>query len=265
MIRVEGLWHHYGIRPVLRDVSFTVETGELVVILGPNGTGKSTLLGCLGGINWPIRGSVAFDGVKRRESIEGERSIRKRVAYLPDDDWLPTDVTGREYVVAIGQLYGVDDFRVFVHADRLMSLFNLVEKQDSLIGDYSTGQRKKITLASALITEAPYLLLDEPFSGGLDPAGILAVKRVLKRLADDNAVTVVMTTPVPEIVEELADRVAVLRGGELVAYESPEGIKKLAGKERLEDALSRLMYPDSMDGVAAYLEGEQARATEAAS
>ncbi|TWT94861.1 putative ABC transporter ATP-binding protein YxlF [Botrimarina colliarenosi] len=256
MIRVDSVWHHYGIRPVLKDVSFTVETGELVVILGPNGTGKSTLLGCLGGILSPIRGSIAFHGVNRRESVEGEREIRKRVAYLPDDAWMPRDVTGREYLIAIGRLYGVDDFRAFEHVNRLLALFHLGTKQDALIGGYSTGQRKKLALAGTLIAETPYLLLDEPFSGGLDPAGIQAVKKVLKKLADDQGITVVITTPVPEIIEELADRVVVLRDGSVVAYETPAGIKQLAGESRLDDALTRLMYPETMDGIDQYMRDE---------
>ncbi len=256
MIRVEGLWHHYGVRPILRDVSLTVETGELVVLLGPNGTGKSTLLGCLGGVLWPQRGQVAFDGIKRRQSAEEEYELRKRVAYLPDGAWMPGDATGREYLLAIGRLYEIDDFRLFDHADRLLSLFHLADKQNVAIDGYSTGQRKKIAIASSLITEAPFLLLDEPFSGGLDPAGIMAVKRVLKRLADDQRVTVVITTPVPEIIEELASRVAVLRDGELIAYDTPDALKRLAGEAKLDDALGRLMYPESMDGIEEYLDSE---------
>ena len=229
-----------------------METGQLVVILGPNGMGKSTLLGCLAGVLWPQRGFVEFDGVKRRESVAGERAIRQRLAYMPDESWIPSDMTGREYLVAVGRLYGIDDFRVFEHADKLLALFHLTEKQDALVSNYSTGQRKKIAIASALITEAPYLLLDEPFSGGLDPAGILAVKRVLRSLADDQNVTVVMTTPVPEIIEELADRIAVLRDSTVIAYDSPEALKRQAGETKLDAALGRLMYPESVDGIADY-------------
>lgn len=254
MIRVEGLWHHYGVRPILEDLSFTVETGELVVLLGPNGTGKSTLLGCLAGVLWPQCGYVAFDGVRRRESVEGERAIRQKTFYLTDDPWLPFDVTGREYLLAIARLYEVDEFRAFEHADRLLALFHLVGKQDAPVRSYSTGQKKKIGLASALITEAPYLLLDEPFSGGLDPAGIFALKQVLKRLATDRDVTVVMTTPVPEIVAELADRVAVIRDRRIVAFDTPAGLVSLADEARLDAALNRLMYPDSDNGLRSYFD-----------
>ncbi|QDT70324.1 putative ABC transporter ATP-binding protein YxlF [Planctomycetes bacterium MalM25] len=253
MIRVENLWHHYGVRPILRDVCFTVETGELVVLLGPNGMGKSTLLGCLAGVLWPQRGHVEFDGVRRRQSVQEEHALRKRIAYLPDDSWLPMQKTGREFLLAVGQLYDLDGFRLFDHADRLLSLFQLTEKADAAISGYSTGQRKKIALASALITEAPYLLLDEPFSGGLDPAGILALKTVLKRLSEESDRTIVMTTPVPELVEELADRVAIIREGELTAFDTQQGLIEKAGVgDSLERALQELTFPDVLAGLESY-------------
>src|SRR5437868_6538916 len=85
---------------------------------------------------------------------------------------------------------------------------------DSPTRTYSAGQQKKISLCSALVTEAKVLLLDEPFSGGLDPSGILALKHVLRRLAQDGG-TILMTTPVPELVDELADRLIILRDGEI--------------------------------------------------
>lgn len=253
MIRVENLWHHYGVRPILREVSLQINTGELVVLLGPNGMGKTTLLGCMAGVLWPQRGHVAFDGVQRRQSAKEERDLRERIAYLPDDAWLPGNRTGREFLLAVGRLYEIDDFRLFDHADRLLKLFHLQDKQDSVINGYSTGQKKKIALASALITECPYLLLDEPFSGGLDPAGILAMKKVLKRLAEDERVTVVMTTPVSELVRDLAHRVAVIRDGKVATYGTPNELLELSGKDNLDDALGALMYPESIDDFEEYL------------
>jgi ABC-2 type transport system ATP-binding protein len=255
MIVVKDLWHHYDLRPVLKNISLEIQTGELVVLLGPNGMGKTTLLGCLAGVLWPQRGHVEFDGVRRRKSIHEERELRKQIAYLPDDAWLPMRKTGREFLVAVGKLYDIDGFRLFDHVDRLLRLFQLDDKADANISSYSTGQRKKISLASALVTEAPYLLLDEPFSGGLDPAGILALKTVLKRLRDEGNRTIVMTTPVPELVEELADRVAVIRDGKLCAFDTPAGLVRIAGASgSLEQALQTLSFPDALAGIEGYFE-----------
>jgi len=257
MIRVVDVTHHYGIRPILKKINFEIKTGEVVVAVGPNGMGKTTLLGVLAGVLWPHSGYVEFDGVRRRESVESERELRKKMVYLPDHVWLPKSRTGREFILAAGRLYGIDDLRLFDHADRLLRLFELSEQGEQPIYSYSAGQLKKISLCSALITEAPYLLLDEPFSGGLDPSGILALKRVLQRLAQRNDVTIVMTTPVPELVEELADRIAIIRDGQLTAFDTADGLRRLTGTDgSLAEVLQRILNPETLANIDYYFERE---------
>jgi ABC-type multidrug transport system ATPase subunit len=254
MIRVVDVTHHYGVRPILKNISFEVQTGEVVVV-GPNGMGKTTLLGVIAGVLWPHSGFVQIDGIARRDSVEGERELRKRIVYLPDHAWLPKARTGREFILAAGRLYGIDDLRLFDHADRLLRLFDLTEQGDQPIYGYSAGQLKKISLCSALITEAPYLLLDEPFSGGLDPSGILALKRVLQRLAQRDDVTIILTTPVPELVEELADRIAIVRDGTLAAFDTADGLRRLTGTDGpLAEVLQRLLNPATLDNIEFYFE-----------
>jgi ABC-type multidrug transport system ATPase subunit len=255
MIRVVHLTQHYGVRPVLVDVSLEIKTGELVTILGPNGMGKSTLLAAMAGILAPQEGYVEFDGVRRRNSAAGELEIRRQTAYLPDAPWLPTSRTGREFLLMVAQLYDVPVARAMDHADRLLTLLNLKAEGDRTIASYSAGQQKKIALAATLITEAKYLLLDEPFSGGLDPAGILALKRVLKRLAENEHVTVAMTTPVPELVEELSHRVAIIQEGRLDALDTVAGLRDRAGIDApLDEVLQRLIHPDTLENIDHYFE-----------
>jgi ABC-2 type transport system ATP-binding protein len=255
MIRVVDVTHHYGIRPILKGINLEIKTGEVVVVVGPNGMGKTTLLGVLAGVLWPHTGYVEIDGIKRRDSVDSERELRRKIVYLPDQCWLPKNRTGREFILAVGRLYGVDDLRLFDHADRLLRLFDLTEQGDQPIYSYSAGQLKKISLCSALITEAPYLLLDEPFSGGLDPSGIMALKRVLQRLAGRDDITIVLTTPVPELVEELADRIAIIRDGQLAAYDSADGLRRQTGVEGpLADVLQRLLNPETLANIVHYFE-----------
>lgn len=260
MIRVVDVTHHYGIRPVLKNVNLEIKTGEVVVIVGPNGMGKTTLLGVLAGMLWPHTGYVEYDGIRRRQSVDDERELRKRVVYLPDQCWLPSSRTGREYVLAVGRLYGVDDLRLFDHADRLLRLFDLSEQGDQPIYSYSAGQLKKISLCGALITEAPVLLLDEPFSGGLDPSGILALKRVLQGLAARDDVTIVLTTPVPELVEELADRIAIVRDGQITAYDTADGLRNMTGTDgSLAEVLQRLLNPETLANIEYYFARDPGR------
>ncbi len=258
MINVVNVWHHYGIKPILRDVSLTVEAGELIAIMGPNGMGKSTLLGLMGGVLWPIKGYVEIDGHRRRNSIEEEIEIRKKVLYLPDNPYLPLYNTGREFLLAVGRVYEVEEERLMDHAEQLLKLFDLHENADSPIHSYSTGQRKKIGICSALVSEASILILDEPFSGGLDSSALMALSQVLKRLADRKDVTVVMAVPVPELVESLAHKIAVITQGKILAYDSAEGLRKVAGcSGGLPDVLEKLIHPEVFDNIENYLHGRK--------
>ena len=256
MIRVVDVTHHYGVRPVLRQVSLEVRSGELVAVLGPNGMGKTTLLGVMAGVLWPLKGHVEIDGRRRRASEDDELAIRRQVAYLPDHPWLPGRRTGREFLLAVGQLYDIEIDRLIDHADRLLRLFDLEKEGDWPISNYSNGQKKKIAICATLVTEAPVLILDEPFSGGLDPSGILALKRILQRLTGDRQATVVMATPVPELVEELSQRIVVLREGQVAAFETTDGLRRLTGcAGPLADVLERLFHPQTADNIRQYFEG----------
>ncbi len=258
MIRVENVWHHYGIRPILKNVSLQVEAGQLVALMGPNGMGKSTLLVLIGGLLSPLKGYVEIDGLKRRSSIEAEKAIRKKMVYLPDQPYLPPDVTGREYVLAIGRLYDVEEQRLMEQTDKLLAVFDLDKNADSAIQSYSTGQQKKIGICAALATEAPILILDEPFSGGLDSSALLALSKILKELAERKDVTVVMAVPVPELVEPLAHKIAVIADGQILACDNADGLRKQTGcKGSLLQVLESLIHPKSQANIDSYLGKDQ--------
>ncbi|HEX3997819.1 MAG TPA: ABC transporter ATP-binding protein [Pirellulales bacterium] len=254
MIRVVDIVQHYGVRPVLKQISLDIDAGQLVVFVGPNGMGKTTLLNVMAGVLSPQRGYVEFDGLRRRGSADDEIEIRRRVVFLPDHPWLPNNFTGREFLQAVGRLYDVEDTRLMDHVERLLTVFELLKEGDWPIRSYSNGQQKKIAICSALVTEAPVLLLDEPFAGGLDPAGIMALRRILRHHVEHSGATVILTTPVPELVEELADRIVVIRDGELLAYDTPEGLRRQTRSGgSLTEALQRLIFPEAIGNIEQYL------------
>jgi ABC-2 type transport system ATP-binding protein len=252
MIELIGVTQHYSVRPVLKSISLRIEARELVVIVGPNGMGKSTLLGVIGGVLQPQHGQVIIDGHRRRSSVDEEMAIRRRAVYLPDQPWMPFQRTGREFLLSVGYLYDIPADRLMEHVNRLFELFELSSQADWRIGSYSAGQQKKLALASALVTEAPILLLDEPFSGGLDPSGLLALKRVLRHITDQGG-TVVLTSPVPEIVEEIADRIVILRNGEITAFDTLDGLRRLTNcSGSLSEIFERLMFPETVNKLQEY-------------
>ena len=117
MIELDDVTQHYGVRPVLRGISLRIERGEVVVILGPNGMGKSTLLGVMAGVLAPQRGTVMIDGKRRRGSEEEELAIRKMTVFFPIKPWLPLSQTGRDFLLAVGRLYELDEERLIEHVE----------------------------------------------------------------------------------------------------------------------------------------------------
>ncbi len=258
MIRVVDVTQHYGVKPVLKNISLDIPAGSRSVVIGPNGMGKTTLLSVLGGVLEPQHGYVEIEGLRRRSSVENELALRKRVVFLPDRAFLPKNRTGREFLLAVGRIYEIDENRLVDHAQRLLNLFQLAELADSPIRTYSAGQQKKIALSSALVTDAEVLLLDEPFSGGLDPSGIMALKQVLRRLSLEQGVTIVLTSPVPELVAEIADRLIVIREGRIAIDGTLEEIRRETGYTgNLDEMLGRVIFPETLINVDAYFAREE--------
>jgi ABC-type multidrug transport system ATPase subunit len=253
MIDVVNVSHHYRLKPVLRHVNLRVNTGEVVAIMGPNGSGKTTLMQIMAGLMAPIVGHVEVNGLRRRRTAEEELQIRRQTVWLPAEPWLPAGTSGRQWLMAVGRVYQVPDERLMEHVPRLASLFNLEEQIDQSITSYSTGQRKKLALAAAMVTDVPVMLLDEPFAGGLDPSGIIALKRVFQHHRTQRDATIVMATPVPELVEEVADRIAMLRDGRIVAFDTLANLRRQAGTEgRLDEIYERIASPHTYQKVEGY-------------
>jgi len=253
MINVVDVSHHYGVRPVLSHVNFRVPTGQLVAVMGPNGVGKTTLLGIIAGIMAPAKGHVEINGLRRRAGEDVELKIRKQVAYLPDHPWLPEFMTTREWLLAVGQLYDIESDRLMDHIDRLLDLFQLTEKGDSPIRTCSNGQKKKIAICGTLVTEAPVLVLDEPFTGGLDPAAGLALRRVLKHMADTGAATIFMASQIPELVEQMAHQIMVLSGTHVLAYDTMDGLRAKTGcAGGLPEVFEKLVHPETLAHIENY-------------
>lgn len=258
-IELRQVTQHYGVRPILTDLNLSLSGPRITAIVGPNGMGKTTLLSVMAGTLSPQHGDVLINGKSRRQNADIERQIRREAVFLPDRPWLPKQRTGREFLLSVGAIYGIEAEKLFDHADRLFRLFNLEKEGDWPVRSYSNGQHKKLALAATLITEAKILILDEPFGGGLDPAGILALKHVLKRLGTEEGYLIAISAPAPETIEDLADDFVVLKNGAVLAHEPLEGLRKLAGNEgTLSEILGKLVNPETLENVDHYFAGASA-------
>ncbi len=255
MIRLEGIRHHFVKDPVIDDVSFELKTGEVVALMGPNGSGKSTLLSMTAGLLTPTKGRVIINDLERRSTPENELAIRKQTAYLPAEPWLPGTMTGLQWMLSIGKLWDISTERLFDHIQRLLDVYDLNEIIGNPISSYSTGQKKKIALCGAIVTDAKVLLLDEPFAGGLDPSGLSATRKLLEHFAKRDDYTILVASPVPEFIEAIADRIAILKKGKLVGYGTIAELQSIAGTTgNLEEIYQKIVDPRNEVGINSYFQ-----------
>lgn len=212
MLELETLSRRYGDRLAVDAISATLKPGELVGFLGPNGAGKTTTIKMVAGLLVPTAGAVRICGFDVEKSPE---EARKRLAYIPDRPYVPERLSARELLHYVGGLYGLDDEVAQKRGMEELERFGLAGREDDLLGNYSHGMRQRVLLASALMRDPELILVDEPMVG-LDPQGARLVKRVLREAADAGA-CVLMSTHTLAVVEELCDRVLVMRAGTLVA------------------------------------------------
>lgn len=212
MLKMSGLGRRYGTRWAVQDLSAELNPGELVGFLGPNGAGKTTTIKLIAGLLVPSTGVVCIGGFDVEKHPE---DAKKRLAYIPDRPYVPERLSARELLRYVAGLYGLDDSVAEVRGMEELARFGLRGREDDLLGNYSHGMRQRVLLASAFMRDPELILVDEPMVG-LDPQGARLVKRVLRQAADAGA-TVLMSTHTLAVVEELCDRVLVMRAGTLVA------------------------------------------------
>ena len=209
-VTVEHLRRTYGSFTAVDDLSFTVESGEIVGLIGPNGAGKTTTLRSLAGILRPTSGRVGIDG---HDLASDPIEAKKRLAFMPDEPHLFEYLTVEEHLRLVARLYGVDDF------DRrsrgLLEELELVGKERSLPGELSRGMRQKVVIACGLVRNATTLLFDEPLTG-LDPIGIRRMRETIVARARTGA-AVMLSSHLLHLVEEVCTRVIIMAGGRKVA------------------------------------------------
>ncbi|MCA8983082.1 MAG: ATP-binding cassette domain-containing protein [Planctomycetaceae bacterium] len=257
-VRVAGLYCSYGWQYVLRDIHFEVRPGNIAVLIGSNGVGKSTLLSTLGGALSPTRGEVSVFGNRRRVGVEEESAARGRTMYLPERSFLPGDTMVTDFLGAVSELFEIPRAVAIDRIDSLLKLFTMQGMGTRFIKSLSTGQAKKVSLCAALLADRPLLLLDEPFGGGLDPQGILALRQVLQHRVRERGQTIILTTPVAEIVSELADQLLILRDEHLAEnLTRAELLERMPGGQFCQDGINELVFPEARENVRAYLDSQE--------
>ena len=223
MISVQGLCKNYGQTEAIRDLSFSVDKGEVVGFLGPNGAGKSTTMKILSGYLPADAGEVRIAGF---DIFSQSVKARSRIGYLPENVPLYPEMRVGEYLGYRASLKGVRSRRVAEKVDDSLQLCGLTHVQRQLIGTLSKGYRQRVGLADALVNEPDILILDEP-TIGLDPGQIREVRSLIKGLAARH--TILLSSHILSEVEMTCSRVLILNKGRIIANGTPTELRERTG------------------------------------
>ena len=211
-VQVRGLRKSFGRVTAVDGIDLDVPRGCFFGLVGPNGAGKTTTLSMATGLLRPDAGTVLVDGI---DVWRDPREAKRRIGVLPEGLRLFERLSGRELLEFSGRLRQLPDEVVRTRSLELLQTFGLTGASDQLVVDYSTGMRKKIALAVALLHNPGVLFLDEPFEA-VDPVSARTIRDVLSRFTSRGG-TVVFSSHVMELVERLCDEVAVVAGGRVIA------------------------------------------------
>jgi ABC-2 type transport system ATP-binding protein len=232
-VQLRGLAKRFGPVVAVAGADLDVPRGSFYGLVGPNGAGKTTTLAMVTGLLRPDAGGARVDGV---DVWAQPLLARQRMGVLPEGLRLFERLSGRELLIFTGRLRGMDLAEVDARADELLMVLGLYDARHQLVVDYSTGMRKKVALAAALLHNPPVLFLDEPFEA-VDPVSARTIRDVLQAYTGRGG-TVVLSSHVMELVERLCDCVAVLARGRVLAA-GP--VEELRDGRSLEDVFVQLV------------------------
>jgi ABC-2 type transport system ATP-binding protein len=225
-IVVDGLRKRYGEVVALDGVSFAVREGEIFGLLGPNGAGKSTTVRVLVTLTTPDEGKAAVAG---HDVVREPAAVRRAIGYVPQSSGVDPRATGRENLLLQGRVHGMRGIVLRSRIDELLGVVGITDAADRLVEGYSGGMRRRLDVALGLVHRPSVLFLDEPTTG-LDPEARVAMWEEVGRLAAQESLTILLTTHYLEEADRLADRLAIVSRGRIVAEGQPEELKsRLSG------------------------------------
>jgi ABC-2 type transport system ATP-binding protein len=234
IITIRNLSKSFGSKTVLRDINLDILQGEIIGYIGPNGAGKSTTVKIMLGLIEEFAGEIKILG----EDIRGNSDYKRKIGYVPETAEIYENLTAREYLTFIGELYGMEYDDVDKKAQNLMRLFQIDNVYDSRISSYSKGMKQKVLIISALINDPDILFLDEPLSG-MDANSVMVFKEVLSELAKAGK-TIFYSSHIMEVVEKLSNRIILINNGKIVADGSFDELRSQSMEGSLERIFKQL-------------------------
>ena len=226
-IIVENLTKKYGEQKAVNDISFKIETGEVVGFLGPNGAGKSTTMKMITCFMAPSNGNITVDDISVNEN---QSLIKKKIGYLPENNPLYFDMSIVDYLRFTAEIQGVLKSDIPSRIGEMIELCGLTREKHKNINELSKGFRQRVGLAQAMIHDPEVLILDEPTTG-LDPNQIVEIRKLIKELGKQK--TVILSSHILSEVEATCDRILIINRGRIVADGTSETLRSQADGQEL--------------------------------
>jgi len=230
MITCEKLTKKYGNFIAVNDISFEIPKGIICGFLGMNGAGKTTTMRMLTGVIEPSSGSMKISDFDVSKDSEKAKKI---TGYIPDRPYLYPSMTPLEFLAFVGDLYETPRTELKDRIKSLLNHYSLWEKRNDLIQGFSHGMKQRLATCAALIHNPQVLIIDEPMVG-LDPQGARTLKTSLRRYAEDDNMTIFLSTHSLHIAEELCDAIIIIHNGNILSRGSVEDIKKLVSSNQTD-------------------------------
>jgi len=237
MIELKNLTRKYGDFTAVSNLNLTVPPGEIFGFIGPNGAGKTTTIKMMGGLILPTSGSIKICGIDMKTHPE---EAKENIGFIPDRPYLYEKLTGMEFMRFIGDLYNVGEESFLPKAEKLLTMFSLIDWTDELIESYSHGMKQRLIMAAALLHDPELIIVDEPLVG-LDPEGIKMVRGLFRQLAEGGK-SIFMSTHTLKVAEDLCDRIGIINKGKLIAIGTIDELRQKAETEEkdLENVFLKL-------------------------
>ncbi|HEM5191021.1 TPA: ABC transporter ATP-binding protein [Streptococcus suis] len=243
MLEVKNVTGGYVNIPVLKDVSFTVEDGQLVGLIGLNGAGKSTTIKEIIGLLTPYQGQIAIDGLTL---LQGTENYRKKIGFIPETPSLYEELTLKEHLEVVAMAYDLSWEQAWGRVEHLLKLFRLDEKLDWFPVNFSKGMKQKVMIICAFMVEPSLLIVDEPFLG-LDPVAISDLIALLEE-EKSKGTSILMSTHVLDSAEKMCDSFVILHQGQVRATGNLEELQSTFGMDGA--SLNEIYLALTQEGVA---------------
>jgi ABC-2 type transport system ATP-binding protein len=253
-LEVQGLTKRYRRVPVVNEVNFNVNAGEITGYLGPNGSGKSTTVKMLAGLVEPSSGQILLDGVDVRRDWIG---FKRRLGYVPEEAHVYPALSGMEYLQLMGRLRELPERVVNEKATDLLKLFSLYPHRHAPLASYSKGMKQRVLISAALLHDPDVLIFDEPLSG-LDVSSSLLFKHLVAELAARGKI-ILYISHVLEVVERICAKVIIIYKGQIKAEDSVGRLRDLMHLPSLEEIFTQLVQHEDMEAVAKDIAGAISR------